>query len=354
MAEKTLAPARLNPKAGSEDWAKVHREKIQEFVRARASNASSLMAEIEKVRPERAEGAKAGGRMGKVDPRTKKPYAHILLGFQSWSDFVRAPQPEGLGWSPEHERMMSLGWRKAKEAGITPQLVDDLGQAWLAGVGRNKGGAADSLSLESAQAEAAEKKERKANPKPKAKPKRIETDAEDDDDGEGLPEKKPTSSEPKKPRPTPTTSGVKTPKAKIDEFLADCVPGIDAKSALRVIEGVLPHLDAADLVLVADEVVPKLESDHVVPILEKMVPLLDADETWMLARSVTRRLETPELEKLAEEVKELLAARLERDAADDLRRDQAAEEAKKAAEAKAEAEAEKQAEAKPKKGGKKK
>jgi len=312
VPEHTVA-AELAP--GTEAWAKHHREAIQQRVRVRASNASALMQEIEKIRPfGDEEGVAKRGRKPRKDPRTGKPFAHILLGFMNWTDFVSSPQPDGgLGWHPDHERTMWNGWRRAKKANITPEMVDELGHAWLADVGANRNSAAKGLSLEKAQATIDEKKAKAAEPKKRRMATQV--DQEKDEPKPSKAEAPTTLAARNKPpakREVPLSTA-KTPKQFLLSFLEHIAPGIEPSAALKVSQAVIPHLDPDDLLLVAKDVVPKLESDHIAEILKDMVNMLDADEAGELVRLAVRRLQIHDLERMGKDVAELLAARKGRD-----------------------------------------
>ncbi len=318
MAEKTWTAtaedkSEKEPEVGTEEWAKLHRTQIQQQVRARAQNATNLMREIEKIRPagEGPEGKRAG-RIPKVDPKTGRPYAHVILGFKSWSDFVREKQPDGLGWSPDHERVMWLGWRKAQAAGITPEMIDELGQAWLAEIGGNKKKAGETLSIETAQARIDQKRELARGGQ---KRKGDENGAAS---GNPIPEgpavAKPSGTDlAKRQKDGAPLTNAKTPKAVLNAFLEQATMGIEAKDALKAAQAVLPHLDPNDTALVAEEIIPKLESDVIGGILSKMVPMLDERELWDVTRASIRKLSTEHLRKAGEDAAELLKARLARE-----------------------------------------
>lgn len=317
MPEQTVA-ADLVP--GTEAWAKHHREAIQQRVKIRASNASALMQEIEKIRPYGDEEVAKRGRKPRVDPRTKRPFAHVLLGFRSWTDFVKTPQPEGLGWSPDHERTMWNGWMRAKKASITPEMVDELGQAWLADVGANRNSAAKGLTLEKAQAQIDEKRA-KADPAKKRRAQKV-VDEEKAAKAEAGPkpnpitnplEKRPSKQQ-DKPKEVPLTT-TRAPKQLLSAFLEQVAPVIEPKAALKVSQAVLSHLEPEDMVLVAREVVPKLESEHLTEILKDMVNVLDAEEASELARVAVRRLQVADLERVAQDVADLIEARKSREGA---------------------------------------
>lgn len=206
-------------------------------------------------------------------PEGHPPFAHTLLGFKTWKELVEAPQPDGLGWSAAYERAMWNGWRKAREAGITPERIDELGHRWLADVGLNR-------------------------------EKRMTGHTLSDQAEQDLQRKKMSKDERKRDRRVHSEGSV--PKAEAKRVVEEVAPNLRPSDAKRVIDAALDRLEPEALDDVARRIVPSVEADTLKGILADMIAKLDEEELEKVVVLAARRLASSDKKRLARAFKKIM------------------------------------------------